>query len=615
MDPSFSGEEWTAYDLAQARSILARMNNAAATAAAGDDTNSNGAILRELLVLFPGKTTQQVIDLYVELAVEMAQQVAEQPNVDAANLVIPPTFEHANDNFGIVPEPSMPSMGVEMSAMNIYGPPAPVVIENQDEVNQVSSGQQAAPNNARRFWTTDEHRLFLRGLRVYGRGDWKNISKYFVTTKTPVQVSSHAQKYFRRMESSATAKQRYSINDVGLDNADPWGPANNNNTNYGSWHALAFAGGHLDPAAGYGGQPQAQQANSSVATMNNGSFPCGTFGALAAALAEMAYAICTDPPSRSITPTVLDVVIEGWTASEIEEAMSVVSSINNSGNKTTGGADDDHKKKHSSTTMHEVLNLYIKLVREMRMAHSSINTSDAGNSMLHNVGHGNTLVRNGSLEGLKEKEDAMFNSAGLLFDYPLEETEIGDQKEMGVSKAQTDCHPAPSKRVLWTTEEHRLLFLQGMSIFGRGDWKNISKHFVTTRTPAQVSSHAQKHFLRMEREGNGGTKKRRYKRRGSAGGDGHQAAEAAAGSNSLTTNIDRAAPALAFSGFNYDDPRLALPPNPLLQSLAKVWSPVMCRHTAASQVVPLAAAASSSMVAADQQGAFSLSQPWMNSMH
>ncbi|KAG8093836.1 hypothetical protein GUJ93_ZPchr0012g19537 [Zizania palustris] len=277
-DPSFSGE-WTAYELAQARSIvLARTNNAAA----GDDTNSNGAILRELEVSFPGKTTKQVIDLYVQLAVEMAQQVAEEqhPNVvDAANLVvIPSSFELANDNFGIVPEPSM---GVETSsAMNIYGggPPAPapvVVIENQDdevEVNdQLSSGQQAAPNNAKRFWTTEEHRQFLRGLRVYGRGDWKNISKYFVTTKTPVQVSSHAQKYFRRMERSAATKQRYSINDVGLDNPVPRGAANsNNNTNYGGWPALAFAGGHLDrPAAGYGGQPQAQQANSSVATMNN----------------------------------------------------------------------------------------------------------------------------------------------------------------------------------------------------------------------------------------------------------------------------------------------------------------------------------------------------------
>ncbi|KAG8093843.1 hypothetical protein GUJ93_ZPchr0012g19229 [Zizania palustris] len=226
--------EWTAYELAQARSIvLARTNNAAA----GDDTNSNGAILRELEVSFPGKTTKQVIDLYVQLAVEMAQQVAEEqhPNVvDAANLVvIPSSFELANDNFGIVPEPSM---GVETSsAMNIYGggPPAPapvVVIENQDdevEVNdQLSSGQQAAPNNAKRFWITEEHRQFLRGLRVYGRGDWKNISKYF-----------------RRLERSAAGgKQRYSINDVGLDNPVPRGAARTTTTR------LTTAAGRRSPS-------------------------------------------------------------------------------------------------------------------------------------------------------------------------------------------------------------------------------------------------------------------------------------------------------------------------------------------------------------------------------
>jgi SHAQKYF class myb-like DNA-binding protein len=65
------------------------------------------------------------------------------------------------------------------------------------------------------------YRNFLRGLRVYMCGNWKNISKDFVTTKMPVQVSSHAQKYFRRQEST-TRKQRYSINDVGLYDVEPW---------------------------------------------------------------------------------------------------------------------------------------------------------------------------------------------------------------------------------------------------------------------------------------------------------------------------------------------------------------------------------------------------------
>ncbi|KAJ7970596.1 Transcription factor DIVARICATA [Quillaja saponaria] len=48
----------------------------------------------------------------------------------------------------------------------------------------------------------------------------------------------------------------------------------------------------------------------------------------------------------------------------------------------------------------------------------------------------------------------------------------------------------------WTAEEHKL-FLVGLSRYGKGDWRSISRNVVVTRTPTQVASHAQKYFLRQ----------------------------------------------------------------------------------------------------------------------
>ncbi|EMS45917.1 Myb-like protein J [Triticum urartu] len=94
--------------------------------------------------------------------------------------------------------------------------------DNNVEVleNEMSIRQPVIVPSARIYWTKEEHWNFLHGLSVYGRGKWKEISKDFVSTKTPVQVSSHAHKYFKRLQRK-NLRRRYSINDLGLEMAEP----------------------------------------------------------------------------------------------------------------------------------------------------------------------------------------------------------------------------------------------------------------------------------------------------------------------------------------------------------------------------------------------------------
>ncbi|VVB17239.1 unnamed protein product [Arabis nemorensis] len=86
------------------------------------------------------------------------------------------------------------------------------------EARQISSSQSKSREKEKKnkgiAWSEVEHRKFLKGLKKYGKGDWKSISRNFVPTRTSTQVASHAQKYFLRQAPGSKARKRSSIHDT-----------------------------------------------------------------------------------------------------------------------------------------------------------------------------------------------------------------------------------------------------------------------------------------------------------------------------------------------------------------------------------------------------------------
>ncbi|GFY82135.1 duplicated homeodomain-like superfamily protein [Actinidia rufa] len=172
MQKSFSSTTWTKEENKKFESALAIY-----------DEKTPDRWLR-VAAMIPGKSVSDVLRQYVELESDVS-------DIEA----------------GLVPIPGYlaSSFTLEIGDDNGFYP-----FRKGSLLGRVSDqeGRKGVP------WTEDEHRRFLMGLQKHGKGDWRNISRNFVISKTPTQVASHAQKYFMRQNSSEKDKRRPSINDI-----------------------------------------------------------------------------------------------------------------------------------------------------------------------------------------------------------------------------------------------------------------------------------------------------------------------------------------------------------------------------------------------------------------
>ncbi|KAJ4887840.1 Homeodomain-like transcriptional regulator [Raphanus sativus] len=139
----------------------------------------------------PGKTLEQVIKHYEKLLRDVML-------IESGSIPFP--------DYNEVPEET----NVRERCIGERGIDHKCKYKQEDEPKPKPNRRKAIP------WSPLEHSQFVLGLKKYGKGDWRSISRHVVLTRTPTQVASHAQKYFARLKATNRSRQRHSIHDVNI---------------------------------------------------------------------------------------------------------------------------------------------------------------------------------------------------------------------------------------------------------------------------------------------------------------------------------------------------------------------------------------------------------------
>ncbi|KAF8021514.1 hypothetical protein BT93_G1837 [Corymbia citriodora subsp. variegata] len=96
--------------------------------------------------------------------------------------------------------------------------PCCIWTEEEDEYDDLSSSTAAKLHVLFRSSVRLEIlRRFLRGMDIYGEGDWNRISANVVFTKSPSQLKCHAEEYLSSKDSPTSPKRRRIIYDSDVD--------------------------------------------------------------------------------------------------------------------------------------------------------------------------------------------------------------------------------------------------------------------------------------------------------------------------------------------------------------------------------------------------------------